>query len=140
MGKEHQSEASLSHVETRRVSNDYTIRYDGKIYQIERQDISTGLRGASVRVELRLDGSLAVRFRKRYLAIKLCEATPKKVEVKAAVVTRKQSAPREHNWMKNFKLNTSRRVRQDVNPSGARPTGKSYSQKLIRIAGQEQPR
>ena len=140
LGKEHQLEASLSYVETRQVNNDYTIRYGGKIYQIERQDICTGLRGASVRIELRLDGSLAVRFRKLYLAVKLCGATSKKIEVKAAVVTRKQSAPREHNWVKNFKLNTSRRVRQDVNPSGARPTGKSYSQKLIRIAGQEQPR
>jgi hypothetical protein len=50
----------LSHVETRQVTNDYTIRYNGKIYQIERKDICTGLRRASVRVESRLDGSLAV--------------------------------------------------------------------------------
>ena len=125
MGKEHQSEASLSHVETRRVSNDYTIRYDGKIYQIERQDISTGLRGASVRVELRLDGSLAVRFRKRYLAIKLCEAAPPKVEVKAAVVTRKTFASKKHNRMKDFELNKSKKIQQDVSQSGSRPTGES---------------
>jgi hypothetical protein len=68
----------LSHVETRQVTNDYTIRYNGKIYQIERKDICTGLRRASVRVESRLDGSLAVCFRKRYLAIKLCEAAPRR--------------------------------------------------------------
>lgn len=114
MGKEHHLEASLSHVETRQVSNDYTIRYEGKIYQIERKDICTGLRGASVRVELRLDGSLAVGFRKRYLVIKLCEAAPKKIESKPAVVTRKQSPPREHNWMKNFKLKASSKARQNA--------------------------
>jgi transposase len=125
LGKEHQLEASLSHVETRHVTNDYTIRYNGKIYQIERKDICTGLRGASVRVESRLDDSLAVCFRKRYLAIKLCEPAPKKVEIKPAVVTRKRSAPKGHNWMKNFKLNKGRKVRQDVSHSGARPVKKS---------------
>lgn len=116
LGKEHQLEASLSHVETRQVSNDYTIRYEGKIYQIERQDICSGLRGASVRVESRLDGSLAVRFRKRYLAIKLClcPAASRKVESKPAVVTRKKTAPRERNWMKNFKLKASSKGGQNV--------------------------
>ena len=38
---------SLSHVESRRVNNDYTIQLDGKIYRIARQDIRAGLRGAS---------------------------------------------------------------------------------------------
>ena len=114
LGKEHPLEASLSYVETRQVNNDYTIRYGGKIYQIERQDICTGLRGASVRVELRLDGSLAVRFRKRYLAIKLCQGAPKKVGSKPAAATQKQSTPWEHNWMKNFKLKASRKATQNV--------------------------
>ena len=41
----HNLAASLSHVETRRVSNDYTIQLDAKLYQIARQDIRTGLRG-----------------------------------------------------------------------------------------------
>ena len=117
LGKEHCLEASLSHVETRQVINDYTFRYDGKIYQIERKDICAGLRRASVRVELRLDGSLAVRFRKRYLAIKLCPTTPEKVKSKVVVVTRKRTAPRERTWMKNFKLNKSGKVRPKVSQS-----------------------
>ena len=67
--KQHDLAAILSHVESRQVNNDYTIQLDTKIYQIARQDICTGLRGAVVRVEKRRDGSVAVRFRDRYLRI-----------------------------------------------------------------------
>src|SRR5713226_586125 len=70
--KSHNLAASLSHVETRQVRNDYTLRFEGQLYQIERPAIVSGLRGAEVRVEKRLDGSLAVRFGERYLAVKPC--------------------------------------------------------------------
>ena len=54
--------AILSHVEQRRVNNDYTFPLDAQIYQIARQDVCTGLRGAFVRVEKRRDGSVAHDF------------------------------------------------------------------------------
>jgi len=60
---------TLSIVEARQVNNDYTLSFHGKLYQIERASIVAGLRGATVRVEKRLDGSVQVRFRDRYLAI-----------------------------------------------------------------------
>ncbi len=67
--KIHNLAASLSHVETRQVRPDYTLRWDGKLYQIERQAaVTTGLRGAKVRVEQRLDGTLAVRHRRAVFA------------------------------------------------------------------------
>jgi hypothetical protein len=69
--------AALSYVETRQVRNDYTLRWDGKLYQIERQAVMTGLRKANVRVEQRLDGSLAVRYSERYLAVKECAVAVK---------------------------------------------------------------
>ncbi len=47
LDKSHNLAASLSHVETRQVRHDYTFRWDGKLYQIERQAITTGLRGAT---------------------------------------------------------------------------------------------
>ena len=62
LDKSHNLAASLSHVETRQVRNDYTIPLDAELYQIERQAVVSGLRKASVRVEKRLDGSIAVRF------------------------------------------------------------------------------
>ena len=72
LDQEHALDASLSVVDTRQVANDYTIRFDRKIYQIARDHVRAGLRGANVRVESRLDGSIAVRFREHYLSIAEC--------------------------------------------------------------------
>ena len=78
LDKSHNLAASLSHVETRQVRNDYTLRFESELYQIERQAITTGLRGANVRVEKRLDGTLAVRYGEKYLPVKLCVPAEKK--------------------------------------------------------------
>lgn len=59
----------LCHVETRLVRNDYTIQFEAKVYQIEAKSIAVGMRGATVRVEKRLDGTVAVRFRDGYVAV-----------------------------------------------------------------------
>jgi hypothetical protein len=39
--------------------------------------VATGIRGATVRVEKRRDGEVAVRFRDRYLSVSICEQPPK---------------------------------------------------------------
>lgn len=77
MGTELDLAAALSLVETRQVTKDYTIRFEAAIYQIAREDIRAGLRGANVRVEVHLDGSLKVRFQERYLAVSRCQQQPK---------------------------------------------------------------
>jgi len=77
LGREHDLAASLSRVETREVDNDYTIRWDGKKYRITGGAMPAGLRGAIVRVESRLDGTMAVRFRERYLTVEECAPTSK---------------------------------------------------------------
>jgi hypothetical protein len=77
LGAEHDLAAALSHVEVRQVANDYTIRFRGGLYRIARQDVRPGLRGGNVRVEARLDGTLAVRFQDRYLNLSLCQPQPK---------------------------------------------------------------
>jgi len=81
LGPDHDLASSLSYVESRRVANDYTIRYQGKLYQIAQSGIRPGLRGGAVRVELRLDGSLAVRFGDIWLEVKECQLRPKAVPV-----------------------------------------------------------
>lgn len=106
LDKSHSLEASLSHVETRQVRNDYTIPLDGELYQIERQAVVSGLRKANVRVEKRLDGSIAVRFGERYLPVSQCIATAK---TKAPPVKRAAPRPpstrqRGSDWFKNFDL------------------------------------
>jgi transposase len=84
LSKEHSLAASLSHVETRRVANDYTIRFEANLYQIQRAGIRAGLRGGQVRVERRLDGTLGVRFRDRYLTVDECSPRPKAAPAKPA--------------------------------------------------------
>lgn len=89
---EHDLAASLSLVETRQVTNDYTIRFDAQLYQIARADIRTGLRGANVRIESRLDGSLKVRFQQHYLCVSQCVVQPKQNIEPAPVVRKPQPA------------------------------------------------
>jgi transposase len=103
LAKEHSLPASLSYVETRQVGNGYTIQFDNRIYQIARQDIRAGLRRASVRVELRLDGSMAVRFRDQYLTVTECAERPKAVAHKKPAASKKAPRPKSQ-WMKNFYL------------------------------------
>jgi len=91
LGKEHSLTASLSHVETRRVANDYTIRFQGKLYQIQRADVRAGLRGGTVRVEKRLDGTLAVRFQGTYLHISECVPQPKALSVPKSLKAKAQA-------------------------------------------------
>jgi transposase len=116
--KSHNLAASLSHVETRQVRPDYTLRWDGGLFQIERQAIVSGLREADVRVEKRLDGSLAMRHGERYLKVKPC-AVPKK----PAAPPVKQANPRRvskrgSDWGKNFDLKKGPKIWQAAQESG----------------------
>ena len=119
--KSHNLAAILSHVENRRVDNDYTIRFDTKIYQIARQDVCTGLRGASVRVEERRDGSVAVRFRDRYLSIAECAPRPKVASAKPAKTRPRAKLAKPSQWSKNFDLKKGPKVWQAAQGSGAKP-------------------
>jgi hypothetical protein len=106
LDKSHNLAASLSHVETRQVRNDYTVPLDAELYQIERQAVVSGLRRASVRVETRLDGSIAVRFGERYLPVRRCAAAAKTKArlAKRATPRRPPSRQRGSDWCKNFDL------------------------------------
>lgn len=93
LGAEHDLAAVLSVVETRQVNNDYTFQLGGRWYQIERRSITAGLRGATVRIERRLDGSLAVRFGQRYLTATACPPRSIKLQGPAAA-SRSSHKPR----------------------------------------------
>jgi Integrase core domain len=119
LDKSHNLAASLSHVETRQVRNDYTLRWDGKLYQIERQAVTTGLRKANLRVEQRLDGSLAVRHGERYLPVHECAAD----QPKAARPEKAAKPPhrgRGSDWDKNFDLKKAPKIWQAAQESGHR--------------------
>jgi hypothetical protein len=95
--------SALSHVEHRVLDNGYTFSFAGKRYQIGRPDVQIGMKRQRVRVELRLDGSLKVRYQGRYLEVAECGS---RFEVKPAVGTK--PARKDHNaggrsrWMDGF--------------------------------------
>lgn len=111
--------ASLSHVETRQVRPDYTLRWNGRLYQIDRAAVSTGLRGANVRVEQRMDGTLAVRHGERYLPIEECAEARKKNPPPKRKTTRRTQR-RSSGWNKNFDLKNGLKVWQAAQGSGCR--------------------
>jgi hypothetical protein len=122
LDKSHNLAASLSHVETRQVRNDYTLQWDGEFYQIELRTVVSGLRRANVRVEQRLDGTLAVRYGEKYLPVTRCEMAAKKAPAPAsAEPTGKRRQPRRGgDWNRNFDLKKSPKIWQAAQESGRR--------------------
>src|SRR6478672_11625517 len=70
----------LSIRESRTVTADYTVRWQGVIYRVEREQVRVGMRGARVQLERWRDGSRWMRWRNRTLALALCESTPRAAE------------------------------------------------------------
>jgi hypothetical protein len=121
--KSHNLAASLSHVETRQVRNDYTLQWEGELYQIERQAITPGLRGANVRVEKRLDGVVAVRYGEKYLPVTMCVPVAKKASVPPPdkrTSARRQQPQRGSDWNQKFDLKKAPKIWQAAQASGRR--------------------
>ncbi len=108
LGKEHELSAILSEVDTRVVTNDYTIRHANRILQIAREDIRPRMRGAAVRVETRHNGEIAIRFEDKYVRVEernSARKTMPKVKVTANKTTVKPGVKKPRtpsNWMKSF--------------------------------------
>ncbi len=115
LGPEHNLAAILSQVESRVVAPDYTLQLHRQRYQIAREAVRAGLRGARVRVEKRLDGTVAVRFREHYLPVRKCGTTarqplgeqPEPPRAVAKVRPPASKAP-PHRWMEGFDLRRSK--------------------------------
>jgi len=63
--------------ESRTVTADYTVRWQGVIFRVERAQVRVGMRGARVQLERWRDGSRWMRWRNRTLALAPCEGTPR---------------------------------------------------------------
>lgn len=92
--------------ETRRLNNDWTIRYNNGFYQVHKdQDGPLPKAGERIAVRTRLDGTLYLAFNDKPLAFHLCETPPKPQQPKPA---KKNPAPRggkrkpaaNHPWRK----------------------------------------
>lgn len=76
LGRGHDLPAILSHQEKRVVGNDYTVRFQNQVYQLL-PPAWPGERGGQVIVEKRLDHSMKIRFKQRYLEYRRIEEAEK---------------------------------------------------------------
>jgi hypothetical protein len=105
LGKQQDLDSILSHVEKRRVTNDYTVSWEGKFYRLPRQAVRPGLRTASVRVEGRLNGTVWVQIGDQAVKVQRTEPSLSLPSIRQTVEVRKDhSRGGKSDWMKNFHL------------------------------------
>jgi hypothetical protein len=95
----------LSHVRLSRIRPDLPLQVDRRIYAITEPVLGHSLAGATVRVEVRSGGVLAIRFQNQYLRYRLCEPSEKPVQ--QVVVKRRTKAANaggRSSWNKKFWL------------------------------------
>ena len=85
--------AILAHVEDRVIANDFTFSFAAQRYQIQRDQIQSGKRRQPLRVELRLNGELKVRYQGRYLSISPCSERAEELAVARTAPVRKVIMP-----------------------------------------------
>lgn len=108
LGPEQSLASALSRVEQRHVAQDYTFSYYGQRYLIAADSVQPGLRGGTVRIEVRLDGSLAVRFKDKWLQAAQCPvptrvASGQKKNSVAKVKSKTSAAERTKAWRESGK-------------------------------------
>ena len=118
--------AVLSHQEKRTVANDYTIRFENARYQLL-APAWPGERGGQVIVERRLDGSMKVRFQRRYLEHRRIKDAVAAEETMEAPPPNPRSLslkpiPAE---VKSACVETEGRAEESTRPAVHRPAGRS---------------
>jgi len=112
----------LSSRHERRVNNDYTIRFKNRVYQLL-PPAWPGERGGTVEIEQRLDGSMRIRFKDRYLPYQIIE---QKVMNDAGATAEALGAPPP---------NPRSLSRQPIPAAGNKTRGKSIGAAKDRAAG-----
>jgi hypothetical protein len=123
LARSHDLDAILSHVEQRVVTGDYTIRFRNRILQIERADIRPRMRGARVRVEVRSNGQVAIRFENGY--VRFAEKPPavkppKPVRRVLTGSSKAHNAGGKSKWMDDFLTRPGPSLGQAIGISNAR--------------------
>ncbi len=110
--------AILSLQQQRTVANDYTVRFENRHYQLDKP-IYPGERGGKVVLELRLDGSLAIRFGKQYLKYQEIAARPTSLGGSAPQTPRSLA----HSGPTPAEAETGQPSAKEGQPAGVQPTG-----------------
>lgn len=116
----------LSHQEKRTVANDYTIRLENQVYQLL-PPAWPGQRGGQVIVEKRLDGSMKVRFKQRYLEHKKIEGAVAAAEAMGALPPTPRSLAQEPipAELGPKRVKQKGRADESTRPAVHRPAGRS---------------
>jgi hypothetical protein len=123
----------LSIRESRTVSADYTVRWDGVIYRVERKQIAGGMRGARVQLERRLDGSRWMHWRNRILALEACETRPEgMVEHRAKPRVTPERSAEERARARQRLLDARRRLSEAYAQLPNRPLWKAMKDASLR--------
>lgn len=94
----------LSHAEQRQVTNDYTVKWEGRRWQIPKEAVRAALRRASIRIEARLDGRVMARVGEGFVELTECGVAEKAAPANQRPARRHVPRPGESGWMKNFSL------------------------------------
>ncbi len=97
--------------DTRTVNNDFTIRFKGKWYQLLETQPTLVLKKDEVLIEERVDDSIYISLRNKYLNYIVLPERPKKMEIKVIALSQTKSywkPPTDHPWRKPFILNPSK--------------------------------
>lgn len=93
------------------VNNDFTVRYEGKWYQLSKTQPALVCRKDKVQIEKRLNGALFISLRNRYLNFHELPQKPEKVKMEAIVLNHaapSRKPPINHPWRRPFILNHGR--------------------------------
>ena len=105
LGKALSLESILSRVETRQVTNDYTVAWDGRRWQIPKAAVRPGLRRSSIRIEARLDGTMRARIGDQFVELTACEKLEKTPAIESMRPARRHvPPPGQSQWMNNFSV------------------------------------
>ncbi|MBI4837252.1 MAG: hypothetical protein HY813_02525 [Candidatus Portnoybacteria bacterium] len=91
----------------RKVGNDYTVMFENRCFQLEREQPIAVYKKDAVVVEEHLDNSIKINFKGHYLNYSVLPARPKKqINIELPALTpRKQSGwkpPADHPWRRSF--------------------------------------
>ncbi len=101
---------------TRVVNNDFTVKFEGKWYQLAEKQPCLVLRKDKVIVGQRIDGSMHISLRNKELGYTVLPERPRKITMKIVGLTIKKSnwkPPTNHPWRKfslPLKVNVERSV------------------------------
>lgn len=103
----------------RKISNDYTIRFENNYYQLTQEQTTTVYKKDTVIMEKHLNGDIKINLKNKYLNYKVLPNRPKKeINIKLpAITTKKQSnyiPPANHPWRNPFLFGNKIKVEQGI--------------------------